>query len=79
MLVDAIHIAGKADHSDRSCGPPPIHRAAKPGRPGERSYWAGGSFTPAWAQGRVKPTTVPSPAAEAEVPYAEIRMGKPVA
>ena len=34
---------------------------------------------PAWAHGRVKPTTVPSPAAEADVPYAEIRMGNPVA
>jgi hypothetical protein len=42
-------------------------------------YWGGGSLTPEWVHGRVKPTTVPSPGAAAAVPYAEIRMAKPVA
>src|ERR1700729_1641817 len=38
-----------------------------------------GRTTPAWAQGRVNPTTVLSPGAEPVCPKDEMRMAKPVA
>jgi hypothetical protein len=77
MLGDLPGVPGKRAKSIRHAGfsryfpGHPPDAAGRPGliRPGRRRpYWAGGSLMPAWAHGRVNPTTVPSPGAAALVP-----------